>query len=91
MGRIRRRIRKQNTRYREAIGPGFKLAVTLHHLATGNSYVDLAYSFHVADNNISKFVSEVYKVIIDEYLDEVFPAPSTEMSGKKKPTNFIDN
>ena len=40
LGRIRHRITKQNTKYREAIESGLKLAVTLRHLATRNSYVD---------------------------------------------------
>ena len=49
LSRIRHRITKQNTKYRETIGPGLRLAVTLHNLATGNLYVDLPYSYRVVD------------------------------------------
>ena len=37
----------------------------------------------VADNSISMFVPEVCKAIIDEYLDEVFPAPSSKDGWKE--------
>ncbi|XP_041366787.1 uncharacterized protein LOC121381526 [Gigantopelta aegis] len=75
LDRLRLRITKQNTSYRDAIEPGLKLAVTLRHLATGNSYVDLGYSFRVGDNSISLFLPEVCQAIIDEFLDEAVPAP----------------
>ena len=50
---IRPWIVKQDTTYRDALEPGLKLAVTLRYLATGNSYMDLAYNFRVANNSIS--------------------------------------
>ena len=78
LDRIRHRITKHNTNYRDAIEPGLKLAVTLRHLATGNSYVDLGYSFRFGDNSISLFVPEVCQAVIDEFLDEVVPVPTTK-------------
>ena len=39
LDRIRPRIVKQDTTYRDDLEPGFKLAVTLRYSGTGNSYV----------------------------------------------------
>lgn len=47
LNRIGPRITKQNTFYRKSLDPGLKLACTLRHLATGNSYRSLAYDFRV--------------------------------------------
>ena len=76
--RIRHRIVKQDTRYRDSLEPGLKLAVTLRYLATGNSYVYLAYNFRVANNSISIFVPEVCQAILDEFVDELVPSPNTK-------------
>ena len=75
--RIHHRISRQRAWYRDPLDPGLKLAVILRHLATGNSYTDLAYAFRVPNNSISKFVPEVCQAILDEYLEEVVPAPCT--------------
>ena len=69
---------KQDTRYRDSLEPGLKLAVTLRHLATGNSYVDLAYNFRVANNSISIYGPEVCQAILDEFVDELVPSPNTK-------------
>ncbi len=53
------RITKVNTRFHQAHLPGLKLAITLRHLATANSYHGLAFSFRVPYNSISKIVREV--------------------------------
>ena len=57
---------KHDTTYHDALEPGLTLAATLRYLATGNSYVDLAYNFSVADKSISIFVPEVCQAILDE-------------------------
>ena len=85
---LRLRITKQNTSYRDAIEPGLQLPVTLCHLATGNSYVDLGYSFCVGDNSISLFLPEVCQAIIDEVLDEAVLAPMTKDEWKAIPEEF---
>ena len=54
--RIRPRIAKQDTWYRQAIDPGLKLALTLRHLATGDTYTSLSYDFRVNNCTISPFV-----------------------------------
>ena len=78
LDRTRPLIVQQATTYRVALEPGLKLAVTIRYLATGNSYVDLAYSFRVANNSISIFVPEVCQAILDEFVDELIPSPNTK-------------
>ena len=75
--RLSPRISKQDTWYRKALEPGLKVAITLRHLATGDSYKSLMYGFRVADNTISLIVREVCQAIIDEYAEEVIACPTT--------------
>ena len=60
------RITKKNTWYRQAIETGLKLALTLRHLCTGDSYSSLAYDLRVRQNTISLFVPEVCKAIVED-------------------------
>ena len=46
---------------RDPVSPGVKLAVTLRHLATGDSYTTLQYAFRVASPTIKKFVPKAYQ------------------------------
>ena len=80
--RVGPRITKRTTWFREPLEPGLKLAITLRHLATGDSYRTLMYGFRVAHNTICNFVPEVCQVIIDEYAAEVMPFPTTPNSGR---------
>ena len=70
-------IQKKNTQFRHAIPAGLKLAVTLRYMATGDTYVSLAYDFWVASETISHFIPEVCGAIADEYREEVLSCPLT--------------
>ena len=61
---------------RDPVSPGVKLAVTIRHLATGNSYTTLQYAFKVASANIKKFVPEVCDAITRAYGDQVMQCPT---------------
>ena len=89
LDRLRLRITKKNTSCRDAIEPGLKLAVTLRHLATGNSYVDLGYSFRVGGNSICLFLPEVCQAIMDEFLDDAVPTPMTKDEWKTIAEEFL--
>lgn len=56
-------IQKQDTRFRMAISAGERLAITLHYLATGNSFRSLQYLFRVPQCTISKIIPEVLDAI----------------------------
>lgn len=75
--RVSPHISKQDTNYRKSISPGLKVAVTLRHLATGDKYPSLSYSFRVHKSTICLFLPEVLRAIRDEYLDEVMQCPNT--------------
>ena len=46
------RITKQDTNYRKALDPGTKLAATLRHLASGDTYASMKFDFRIPANTI---------------------------------------
>lgn len=76
--RLRPRLTKQATKFREPLDPGLKLALTLRHLASGAKYRDMQYAWRVPYNTMSITVKEVCQAILDEYRDELMSAPTTE-------------
>lgn len=77
LSRLRPHITKQDTRWRKAIDPGTKLAVTLRHLASGDLYASMKFDFRLPDNTISVIVKEVCQAIVDVFKDEVIKCPTT--------------
>jgi hypothetical protein len=69
-------ITKKDTWFQKALPPGIKVAITLRHLATGDSYHSLMYSFRVAHNTISYMVKKVCEAIVAEYSEEVLNIPT---------------
>jgi hypothetical protein len=55
----------QNTQMRDAISRRVMLEVTLHFMATGNSYRTLQYFFRVSKPSISNFIPEACDAIYD--------------------------
>lgn len=74
--RLTPRLQKQDTRWRQALQPGLKLAISLRFLASGETYHSLSYAFRVPHNTISGFVKEVMQAIVDEYGAKVVCTPS---------------
>jgi hypothetical protein len=62
LGMVAHKIERQNTQMRDAISPQ---QVTLHFMATGNSYHTLQYFFRVLKSSISNFIPEVCDAIYD--------------------------
>jgi len=77
LDRLTPRLMKQDTFFRLPLEPGIKLALTLRHLASGNKYADMKFSWRVPHNTISIVIREVCQAIVDEYLDELMTCPST--------------
>ena len=77
LSRIETRLKKKDTRWRDSLPAGLKLAVVLRHIATGDSYKTLMYGFRVSDSAISKFLPSVLRAIIEEYAEEVIDTPTT--------------
>ena len=77
LNRLGPRITKQDTRYRKALEPGLKLAMTLRHLASGDKYASMKFDFRVPHNTMSVCVRDVCQAIIEEYKDECIQCPTT--------------
>lgn len=73
---VRPLIEKKNTRMRQSIPAGERLALALRYLATGDSYMSLQYLFRIPQSTISGIIPEVcdaiYSVLKDEYMKVIF-------------------
>ena len=78
LARVRRRIWKQHTWFREPLEEGLKLAVTLRHLVAGTMYSFMQHWWRVPENTLSVVVWEVCQTICEEYADEVMASPSNQ-------------
>ncbi len=84
------RKRKQDTQFRKALEPGLKLAIALRHLAAGDNYHSLMYSFGVASNTISVIIQEVCAAIIDKFGAEVLDCPTSPQEWQRVADQFVD-
>ena len=71
------KIQRERTWMRDPLSPGLKLAVTLRHLTSEDSYPALQFAFRVARSTVNKFVPEVCNAIIRAYRDEVMTCPTS--------------
>ena len=56
-------IQKQNTNYRRCISYQMRLAITLHFLATGDSFHSIKVAFRVGISTVSGIVAETCRAI----------------------------
>ena len=70
-------LQRERTWMREPLSLGPKMAVTVRHLASRDSYSTLQYTFRVARSTINKFVPEVCDTIIRPYQDELMMCPTS--------------
>ena len=73
--RITAEFQRDRTLMRDPVSPGVKLAVTLRHLTTGDSYTTLQYTFRVASPTIEKFEPAVCDAITRAYRDQMMQCP----------------
>ena len=66
------RIKKKDTKMREAIGPAERLTLTLRYLANGNDQQSLSFSYRIGKATVSKIIHEtltvIWSVLKDRYL-----------------------
>ena len=86
--RITPHLRKSFTNFRKPLEVGLKLAVTLRHLSTGESYTSLQYHWRVGRSTICKFVPQVYKAILKEFQQEYLVCPTDPEDWKKIEERF---
>ena len=66
-----------------------KLAITLRHLATGDSYATLQYDFRVARNTICLLVKEVCDALVMELKNDVITCPVDRDTWKEVAEEFM--
>ena len=71
-----------------ALDPGTKLAATLRHLASGDTYASMKFDFRIPANTLSVLVKEVCQAIVDVYKDEVMQCPTTRDEWKAVADKF---
>ena len=81
-------LQKKDTRFRKSLAVGLKLAVTLRHLASGNDYASLEYTFRVSRSAVSKFVPLVCDAIIKTYGPEFLKCPTNADEWKEVAKEF---
>ena len=86
--RITPHIRKSITNFRLPLEVGLKLAVTLRHLSTGESYTSLQYHWRVGRSTICKSVPQVCKAILKEFQQEYLVCPTDPEDWKKIEQRF---
>ncbi|XP_035673121.1 protein ALP1-like [Branchiostoma floridae] len=74
--RVTGRLTKKATFMRDPLDPGLKLALTIQHLVSGNTYASMKFSWRVPKCTISLVVREVCEAIIATYLDELMVCPT---------------
>jgi hypothetical protein len=75
--RIQPHIEKSITNYRVPISPGLRLAATLRHVASGDKYPALSYSFRVSKTSLTFLIPEVCRALVTVLKDEVMSTPTT--------------
>lgn len=88
VARLTPRIQRKDTRFRKALPAALKVALTLRHLADGDTPFALQCGFRVATNTIAKIIREVTTVFIEEYCDIYINCPNTEEEWKEKARGF---
>ena len=76
MPELYQELQRDRTLMNDPVSPGVKLAVTLWHLGSGDSYTTLQYAFRVASLTIEKFVPEVCDAITRTFWDQVMQCPT---------------
>ena len=64
--RICPHLKKSTTNFRKPLEVSLKLAVTLRHLSTGESYTSLQYHWRVGRTTFCKFLPQVCKAILQD-------------------------
>ena len=81
-------LRKSITNFKKPLEVRLKLAVTLRHLSTGESYYLLQYHWRVGRTTLCKFVPQVCKAILKKFQHEYLMCPSDPEDWKKIEERF---
>ena len=82
-------IRRCDTKFRAAIPPAERLAVTMRYLATGESFTSLHYQFRMGKSTISTLVPDVCQAIYRCLKDQFLRVPSTNIKWAEVSKDFF--
>ena len=83
-------IQGKTTHMRKPLEAGIKLALTIRHLATGDSSKTLKYNFRCGYSSVVWCVQDVCQATIQELKGEVMPLPRTKEDWKIIAQQFQD-
>ncbi|XP_077277015.1 uncharacterized protein LOC143905464 isoform X3 [Temnothorax americanus] len=75
-------IKRQDTHLRQSISPAERLAVTLRHLATGESQESLSYHFRLGQSTISGIIKDTCRALISVLQEKHLKFPDSELAWK---------
>ena len=80
---IHHHIKKSVTNFRKPLEVGLKLAITLRHLVTGETYTSLQYHWLVGHTTICKFIPQACQAILAEFQEEYLSCPNSPEEWKR--------
>ncbi|XP_011170279.3 protein ANTAGONIST OF LIKE HETEROCHROMATIN PROTEIN 1 isoform X2 [Solenopsis invicta] len=83
-------IKKQDTHLRDSISPAERLAVTLRHLATGETQESLSYTFRLGQSTISGIIKDTSHALISVLQEQYLKFPDNELSWKVIAHDYMD-
>lgn len=81
-------IQTQTTNWRDPLPTALKVAITLRHLATGDSYPSLSFNFRCGKTSITRIIPQVCRAIVECYRDETFKLPVCPDDWKRLAAEF---
>ena len=81
-------IQTQKTNWRDPLPPALKVAITLRHLATGDSYPSLSFNFRCGKTSITRVIPQVCRAIVNCYREETFKLPVCPDDWKRLAAEF---
>ena len=76
-------IKKSVTNFRKTLLVGLKLAITLRHQATVETYTSFQYHWLIGQTTICKFIPQVYRAILAEFQYEYLCCPTNPEDWKR--------
>uniref|UniRef100_A0A1B0GMF1 Uncharacterized protein n=1 Tax=Phlebotomus papatasi TaxID=29031 RepID=A0A1B0GMF1_PHLPP len=89
LNKIKAKITRQDTHFRQAISAEERLMATLRFLATGRSYEDLKFSTRISPQSLCKIIPETCEAIYSALRDEFLKFPQSEEEWKEKAQEFM--
>ena len=86
--RIYHCLRNSPTNFTKPLEVGLKMAVTLRHLSTGESYTSMQYHWRVGRTTICKFAPKVCRNILEEFQQEYLICPTDTKELRKMVGRF---